>query len=76
MRRRCFSTGSPSPQQADADLHLLALFHELDEDGNGSLTVSEICQALKSNTEFAKLIGVEASADQPMSQLAAYDCSP
>ena len=61
---------APPPLSA-ADERLIALFHELDEDGNGTLSVQELGKALQTNQEFAKLMGVASEAGRPVNALAA-----
>ena len=43
---------------AASDVQLLSMFHQMDTDANGVLSVSEITQALQTDAEFARLTGV------------------
>lgn len=63
-------SAKPAPPSA-ADERLIALFHELDDDGNGTLSVQELGKALQTNQEFAKLMGVASEAGRPVNALAA-----
>ena len=60
--------GSCAPGATDTDL--LALFHELDTDASGCLSLSELGKALMTNREFARVC-TGRHDDKPMSAIAA-----
>ena len=49
---------------------LLALFHEIDSDASGCLSIAELCQALQTNGELARL-ATGAKESRPLAPIAA-----
>jgi hypothetical protein len=68
MRPRTASAASSSQP---GDERLRALFQRLDLDGDGCLTVKELCSALQQNPTFAQIMGLGDGGDKPLSPLAA-----
>ena len=54
-----------------ADERLYQLFHELDSDCSGTLSVQELGRAVQTNAEFAKMMGVATTEGRPIPTIAA-----